>query len=247
MMDTDARALVRDLGRGRARGCAPADVAHLRAQGTARAGPHDRSQPALLRPRHRVVAPHPGAHERRRVARGRAAHPRARGRARRRPRARSPSSKRASTRCSARPSSGSKPRTVSTGASSSPSAVPSSPVSSTAVTGNAQSERDSHGSRPEPVHPQDARGVAAAQALARDAGNTEITPEHLLRALLDQSEGIVSGVLERIGIDVAPGAPPRRRSAGEAAAGQRRDGARRAVRREHVPRPRERRRRARHA
>src|ERR1700690_3923077 len=44
---------------------------------------------------------------------------------------------------------------------------------------------------------------AAAQALARDAGNTEITPEHLLRALLDQSEGIVSGVLERIGIDVA--------------------------------------------
>ena len=43
---------------------------------------------------------------------------------------------------------------------------------------------------------------AAAQALARDGGNTEITPEHLLRALLDQSEGIVPGVLERIGIDV---------------------------------------------
>src|SRR4051794_7745549 len=44
---------------------------------------------------------------------------------------------------------------------------------------------------------------AAAQALARDAGNTEITPEHLLRALLDQSEGIVPGILERIGVDVA--------------------------------------------
>src|SRR5471032_2193138 len=43
---------------------------------------------------------------------------------------------------------------------------------------------------------------AAAQALARDTGNTEIAPEHLLRALLDQSEGIVSCVLERIGIDV---------------------------------------------
>jgi ATP-dependent Clp protease ATP-binding subunit ClpB len=43
----------------------------------------------------------------------------------------------------------------------------------------------------------------AAQALARDAGNTEIAPEHLLRALLDQPEGIVSGVLERIGVDVA--------------------------------------------
>src|SRR3954470_17858447 len=43
---------------------------------------------------------------------------------------------------------------------------------------------------------------AAAQALARDAGNTEIAPEHLLRALLDQPEGVVSGVLERIGLDV---------------------------------------------
>ena len=44
---------------------------------------------------------------------------------------------------------------------------------------------------------------SAAQALARDAGNTEIAPEHLLEALLDQSEGIVTGVVERIGIDVA--------------------------------------------
>jgi ATP-dependent Clp protease ATP-binding subunit ClpB len=43
---------------------------------------------------------------------------------------------------------------------------------------------------------------AAAQALAREAGNTEIAPEHLVRALLDQPEGIVSGVVERIGIDV---------------------------------------------
>src|SRR5689334_13779822 len=42
----------------------------------------------------------------------------------------------------------------------------------------------------------------AAQALARDNNNTEIAPEHLLRALLDQPEGIVSGVIERIGIDV---------------------------------------------
>ncbi len=43
----------------------------------------------------------------------------------------------------------------------------------------------------------------AAQALAREAGNTEIAPEHLLRALIDQPEGIVSGVIERIGVDVA--------------------------------------------
>jgi len=44
--------------------------------------------------------------------------------------------------------------------------------------------------------------IGAAQALGRDAGNTEIAPEHLLRALLDQPEGIVTGVLERIGVDV---------------------------------------------
>jgi ATP-dependent Clp protease ATP-binding subunit ClpB len=44
---------------------------------------------------------------------------------------------------------------------------------------------------------------AAAQALARDNGHTEITPEHLLRALLDQPEGIVSGVIERIGVEAA--------------------------------------------
>jgi ATP-dependent Clp protease ATP-binding subunit ClpB len=48
----------------------------------------------------------------------------------------------------------------------------------------------------------------AAQALARDHGNTEIAPEHLLRALLDQPEGIVVGVIERIGVD--PSAVARR-------------------------------------
>ena len=44
--------------------------------------------------------------------------------------------------------------------------------------------------------------LGAAQAAGRDAGNTEIAPEHLLRALLDQPEGIVTGVLERIGVDL---------------------------------------------
>src|SRR4051812_27902023 len=44
--------------------------------------------------------------------------------------------------------------------------------------------------------------LGAAQALGRDSGNTEIAPEHLLRALLDQPEGIVTGVLERIGVDL---------------------------------------------
>src|SRR3954470_6235589 len=44
--------------------------------------------------------------------------------------------------------------------------------------------------------------IGAAQAAGRDAGHTEIAPEHLLRALLDQPEGVVNGVLERIGVDV---------------------------------------------
>ncbi|MDQ1521649.1 MAG: ATP-dependent Clp protease ATP-binding subunit ClpB, partial [Actinomycetota bacterium] len=42
--------------------------------------------------------------------------------------------------------------------------------------------------------------LQAAQALARDHGHTEVGSEHLLRALLDQPEGVVTGVLERIGI-----------------------------------------------
>jgi ATP-dependent Clp protease ATP-binding subunit ClpB len=42
-----------------------------------------------------------------------------------------------------------------------------------------------------------------AQSRARNAGHTEIGSEHLLRALLDDTEGVVTGVLERIG--VAPG------------------------------------------
>ena len=44
---------------------------------------------------------------------------------------------------------------------------------------------------------------ADAQSRAREAGNTEIAPEHLLRALIDQPEGVVSGVLARIGVDIA--------------------------------------------
>ena len=44
--------------------------------------------------------------------------------------------------------------------------------------------------------------LGAAQARARDAGHTEVGSEHVLRALLDQPEGVVTGVLERIGVDV---------------------------------------------
>src|SRR3954468_4327735 len=45
-----------------------------------------------------------------------------------------------------------------------------------------------------------AEALQAAQALAREQGHTEVGSEHLLRALLDQPEGVVSGVLERIGV-----------------------------------------------
>ena len=45
--------------------------------------------------------------------------------------------------------------------------------------------------------------LGAAQAAGREAGNTEISPEHVLHALLDQPEGVVNGVLERIGIDLS--------------------------------------------
>jgi ATP-dependent Clp protease ATP-binding subunit ClpB len=45
--------------------------------------------------------------------------------------------------------------------------------------------------------------LGAAQARARDTGNTEVSSLHLLRSLLDQPEGIVTGLLERIGVDVA--------------------------------------------
>jgi ATP-dependent Clp protease ATP-binding subunit ClpB len=45
--------------------------------------------------------------------------------------------------------------------------------------------------------------IGAAQALGRESGHTEIAPEHVLRVLLDQPEGVVNGVLERIGVDVS--------------------------------------------
>ncbi|MET1002138.1 MAG: AAA family ATPase, partial [Acidimicrobiia bacterium] len=45
--------------------------------------------------------------------------------------------------------------------------------------------------------------LSAAQTAARAAGNTEVSSLHVLRGLLDQPEGVVSGVMERIGVDVA--------------------------------------------
>src|SRR5262249_36975959 len=46
--------------------------------------------------------------------------------------------------------------------------------------------------------------LQSASIAARDAGHTEVGSDHLLAALLDQPEGIVSGVLDRIGVPVGP-------------------------------------------
>src|SRR6476659_6155197 len=43
--------------------------------------------------------------------------------------------------------------------------------------------------------------VAEAQTLARSAGNPEVTPEHLLLALLRQDGGIVAPILNKLGLN----------------------------------------------
>ena len=46
--------------------------------------------------------------------------------------------------------------------------------------------------------------LQAASLAARDRGHTEVGSDHLLAALLEQPEGIVTGVLEQIGVAPAP-------------------------------------------
>jgi ATP-dependent Clp protease ATP-binding subunit ClpB len=43
--------------------------------------------------------------------------------------------------------------------------------------------------------------VSAAQRLAQESSNAEVAPAHLLLALLDQDEGVVVPVLQRLGVD----------------------------------------------
>jgi ATP-dependent Clp protease ATP-binding subunit ClpB len=45
--------------------------------------------------------------------------------------------------------------------------------------------------------------VQAAQELAASRGHQELTPEHLLAALLDQSEGVTGALLRKLGVDPA--------------------------------------------
>ena len=53
--------------------------------------------------------------------------------------------------------------------------------------------------------------VAAAQRLASDASNPEVAPPHLLAALLEQDDGVVVPVLQRLGADPATVRSRRRR------------------------------------
>ncbi|HEY5053146.1 MAG TPA: Clp protease N-terminal domain-containing protein, partial [Solirubrobacterales bacterium] len=43
--------------------------------------------------------------------------------------------------------------------------------------------------------------VQAAQELAGSRGHQELTPEHLLAALLDQAEGVTGALLRKLGVD----------------------------------------------
>src|SRR3954451_24110326 len=45
--------------------------------------------------------------------------------------------------------------------------------------------------------------VAATQRLASEHRNTEVAPAHMLLALLDQEDGLVVPVLQKLGADVA--------------------------------------------
>ena len=81
-----------------------------------------------------------------------------------------------------------------------------------------------------------AEALGAAQAAAREQGHTEVGSEHLLRALLAQPEGIVSGVLERIGVLPAPLAVRLDETLAERR-GERRHGARGVARVGCIPRP----------
>jgi ATP-dependent Clp protease ATP-binding subunit ClpB len=42
--------------------------------------------------------------------------------------------------------------------------------------------------------------IQAAQQLAQNNGNQELQPEHLLKAILEQPEGVVVPVLQKMGI-----------------------------------------------
>ena len=66
--------------------------------------------------------------------------------------------------------------------------------------------------------------IQAAQRLAHERGNPEITPEHLLAVLLEQEGGIVVPLLAKLGVAPDERAPARHGGARQAAVGERRGG-----------------------
>ena len=43
--------------------------------------------------------------------------------------------------------------------------------------------------------------LQASQGIAEEASSQTIEPEHLLKALIDQAEGIVRPILQKVGVD----------------------------------------------
>src|SRR5258706_11057734 len=61
-----------------------------------------------------------------------------------------------------------------------------------------------------------ARGfVQSAQSLALREGHQQFAPEHLLKVLLDDPEGLAGGLIDRSGGGFGPAAPARRGGPGE--------------------------------
>src|SRR5207247_8754428 len=55
--------------------------------------------------------------------------------------------------------------------------------------------------RPDRLTEKTQEAIQQAQALAQEAQQQEITPEHLLLALLQQPDGTVPPILQQIGVD----------------------------------------------
>ena len=64
--------------------------------------------------------------------------------------------------------------------------------------------------------------LQAAQTIAMREGHPQFTPEHILKVLLDDPEGMAAGLIDRAGGDAAPGPPRGRRPHRPAAQGLRR-------------------------
>src|SRR3982074_3894685 len=57
--------------------------------------------------------------------------------------------------------------------------------------------------RPDRLTEKTQEAIQQAQTLAQEAQHQEITPEHLLLALLQQQDGTVPPIMQQIGIDPA--------------------------------------------